>query len=93
VEDEFRDYISGRYLLSSEAVYRTFSFNLTSKRPPVRCLPVHLENSQLGQMYRPDDTQLFMSDLLWYFRRPRGPTFDDLTYSDFMPDTILKRGN
>jgi hypothetical protein len=39
VDDEFHDYISGRYLSSSEAVYRIFSFNITSKRPAIRCLP------------------------------------------------------
>jgi len=84
VDDEFRDYISGRYLSSSEAVYRIFSFNITSKRPPVRCLPIHLENRQLGQMkQRRGHEQSFMSDLLWYFRRPREPTFNDLTYTDF----------
>jgi hypothetical protein len=65
VDDEFRDYISGRYLSSSEAVYRIFSFNLTSKRPPIRSLPVYLENSQLGQMeQRFGDDQSYMSDLL-----------------------------
>lgn len=83
IDDKFHDYISGRYLSSSKTVYRIFSFHLTSKRSSVRYLPVHLENSQLGQMHRPDNTQSFMSDLLWYFRRPRGPTFDDLTYTDF----------
>ena len=84
VDDEFHEYISGRYLLSSKAVYRIFSFNLTSKRPLVRCLPVHLEHTQLGQMkQRRGDEQSFMSDLLWSFRRPREPVFNDLTYADF----------
>jgi hypothetical protein len=64
VEDEFQDYISGRYLSSSEAVYRIFSFNVISKRPAVRCLPIHLENGQIGQMHRLDDTQSFMTNLL-----------------------------
>jgi hypothetical protein len=74
VDDEFHDYISGRYLSSSEAVYRIFNFNVTSKRPAVRCLPVHLENSQLGQMkQRSGDNQSFMSDLLWYFARHANP--------------------
>lgn len=36
-----------------------------------------------AQMHRSGDTQSFMSDLLWYFRRPRGSIFDNLTYSDF----------
>ena len=83
VDDEFEDYITGRYLSSSEAVYRIFSFHITSKQPAVRCLPVHLENGQIGQMLRPGARQSFMSDLLWYFRRPRGPPFDDLIYTDF----------
>jgi hypothetical protein len=48
VDDEFYDYISSCYLLSSEAVYRILSFNITSKRPPIQCLPVYLENTQLG---------------------------------------------
>jgi len=50
VDNEFRDYISGRYFSFSEAVCWIFSFGLILKRPPVRCLPVYLENSQLGQM-------------------------------------------
>jgi hypothetical protein len=67
VDDEFREYISGRYLLSSKAVYRIFSFNLTSKRPLVRCLLVHLEHTQPCQMkQRRGDEQSFMFDLLLY---------------------------
>lgn len=64
VEDELETYIGGRYLSSSEVVYRIFAFHITSKQPSVRCLAVHLENTQLGQLHRSDDGQSLMSDLL-----------------------------
>jgi hypothetical protein len=83
IEDEFDDYISSHYLSFSEAVYQIFSFHITSKNPPVKCLSVHLENEQLGQMHQSGDNQSFMSDLLWYFCRPHGPNFDGLKYTDF----------
>ncbi|KAG7429200.1 ATP-dependent DNA helicase pif1 [Fusarium oxysporum f. sp. raphani] len=75
--DEYKDYIAARYLSSSEAAYRIFSFSIVTKEPSVRCLPVHLENHQLGQMWRASGNQSFMSDLLWYFQRPRRPPFDN----------------
>ncbi|TVY62600.1 ATP-dependent DNA helicase pif1 [Fusarium oxysporum f. sp. cubense] len=81
--DEYKDYIAARYLSSSEAAYRIFSFSIVTKEPSVRCLPVHLENHQLGQMWRASGNQSFMSDLLWYFQRPRRPPFDNLTYPEF----------
>ena len=51
-EDELETYITGRYLSSSEAVYRIFAFHNTSKHPSVRCLAIHLQNAQLGQLQR-----------------------------------------
>jgi hypothetical protein len=39
-------------------------------------------NAQLGQLQR--DEQSFMSELLWYFRRPRGLSFSSLTYMRFL---------
>jgi hypothetical protein len=32
---------------------------------------------------RSGDDQSFISDLLWYFRRPRESMFNELTYTDF----------
>lgn len=70
--DEYEDYVSARYLSSSEAVYRIFGYNTVRKRPAVRCLSVHLEGKNLPRMHRPAAPGLIaMSDLLWYFQRPR----------------------
>jgi hypothetical protein len=41
-------------------------------------------------MHRLGDTQSFMTDLLWYFRRPRGQPFDDLIYTDFFARYYFK---
>jgi hypothetical protein len=83
IENEFDDYISSCYLSSSEAVYWIFSFHITSKNPPVKCLSVYLENKQLDQMHQSGDNQSFISDLLWYFCRPHDPNFNGLKYTDF----------
>jgi hypothetical protein len=74
--DEYQDYVSARYLSSSEAVYRIFAFETVRKSPTVRCLPVHLEGKNLPRM-RAVTAPGFsaMSDLLWYFKRPSTEPF------------------
>jgi hypothetical protein len=89
VPDEFKNYISGRYLSSSEAVYRIFSFKTTSKQPPVRSLTVHLENQHLGQMQKAGADKS-ITDLLWYFRRPTDSIFVNLKYAEFYAQYCFK---
>ncbi|KFA70977.1 hypothetical protein S40288_10334 [Stachybotrys chartarum IBT 40288] len=81
--DEYKDYVSGRYLSSSEAAYRILSFNITSKEPAVRSLSVHLENEQLPQFSQSAAQHSFKTDLLWYFQRPKREPFLGLTYPEF----------
>lgn len=82
--DEYEDYVSGRYLSSSEAVYRIFGYDTVRKRPAVRCLSVHLEGKNLPRMHHPvAPGSTAMSDLLWYFQRPRTADFQELKYTEF----------
>jgi len=81
--DEYQDFVNGRYLSSSESIYRFFGFNCVWKNPSVVCLPVHLEGRNLGQMRRPGPGRSDMSDLLWYFRRPATGEFAGIKYMDF----------
>lgn len=37
--DEYQEYVDGRYLSSTEAVYRFFGYNSVWKSPGVVCLP------------------------------------------------------
>ncbi|KAF7174438.1 hypothetical protein CNMCM6106_008742 [Aspergillus hiratsukae] len=82
--NEYKDYVSARYLSASEAVYRIFNFGTVHKSPSVRCLPVHLEGRNLASMRRPTAPGFStMSDLLWYFQRPPTEPFQQLTYMEF----------
>jgi hypothetical protein len=84
VIDEYKDYISGRYLSASEAVYRIFNFDTVYKNPSVRCLSIHLEGKNLASIRdRNAPGYSETSDLLWYFQRPTTEAFQQLTYMDF----------
>ena len=87
--DEFKDYINGRYLSSSEAVWRIFNFHITQQTPTVKALRVHLPNQQLYQMYRANHMESGASQLLRYFSRPLDPLFDTLLYCDYFSQYIL----
>lgn len=43
--DEISQFICGRYLSASEAVWRFFEFELTRREPSVDHYPVHTENA------------------------------------------------
>ena len=82
--DEYDDYMNGRYLSATEGVYRSCNFDIVFKRPAVRCLPVHLEGENLGDIRDPNSPGYStMSDLLWYFARPWTAVFEALTYAEF----------
>lgn len=44
--DEIANYLNGRYISTSEAVWRIFSFSIHERYPTVTHLAVHLENGQ-----------------------------------------------
>jgi hypothetical protein len=46
-EDEIKRYISGRYIGSSEAVWRLFEFPVHGETPSVKHLPIHLPGGHM----------------------------------------------
>lgn len=89
--DEGEDYIRGRYLSASEAMWRIFQFEITHKTPAVIGLKVHLPGQNLHQMRRQDNSQSTGSDLLRYFARPSHPSFDNLTYMQYYTNYRLSK--
>jgi hypothetical protein len=81
--DEISDYINARYLSASEAMWRIFQWDITSKTPAVKSLHVHLQSRNLHQMYSKDNSESGGTDLLRYFVRPIDPIFDDLLYTQY----------
>lgn len=81
--DEFHDYIHGRYLSSSEAVWRIFNYYFTHQWPTVKALRVYLPHQGLHQMYRHNNSASEGSQLLQYFARSSSSLFDNLTYSEY----------
>jgi hypothetical protein len=90
--NELNDYWQARYLTATEAVWRIFGFNITSKYPSVSPLPVHIPSSRRHiQFFRRNETAQSMSLLLRYFYRPQGEftegnetlNFETLKYTDY----------
>jgi hypothetical protein len=44
--DEITNYLNGRYICTSEAIWRIFNFEIHNRDPTVQHLAVHLENGQ-----------------------------------------------
>lgn len=84
--DEAKEYIKGRYLSSSEAAWRIFQFDVTTKEPSVLNLRVHLPERNLHQMYRTKTLSSEASDLLRYFARPANSIFDNITFQQYFRD-------
>lgn len=92
VIDEIEDFWRARYLTATEATWRIFAFNITSKTPAVTSLPIHLSNTiRHTQYHRNDGSQSSMTLLKRYFYRPRGTflfdgdtvNFDNLKYAEY----------
>ena len=49
---EIDDYQNARYLSSCEACWRILRYHITTIRPTVTGIGIHLPNQQLGQMFR-----------------------------------------
>jgi hypothetical protein len=75
--DEIDDYVKGRYLSSHESAWRMLGFDITTKKPSVKCLPVHLPG---GNIPRYTGGEKASTLLIRYFHRPDGPEFDALSY-------------
>uniref|UniRef100_A0A8D8QAR4 ATP-dependent DNA helicase n=2 Tax=Cacopsylla melanoneura TaxID=428564 RepID=A0A8D8QAR4_9HEMI len=84
--DEIRLYRTYRYISSSEAVWRLLSYDISSRKPTVKCLSVHLPGRdritfQVGRANEAAEQSLSMLDV--YLRRPHTETFEPLTYCQF----------
>jgi hypothetical protein len=80
---EADEWQNGRYLSSCEAAWRILRFHITTVRPTVVAISIHLPNQQLGQMFRARGLTSPITKLLIYLHRPVGPHFDDLLLLDF----------
>ena len=86
--DDISQYIRGRYLSASEAVWRIFEYDVTRREPSVQRYPVHLENENYVVYNSKDDlsrkrAQESISKLERYFKRPLAVEFEDLKYLDY----------
>src|ERR1700679_3277745 len=61
--NEIKDYVEGRYLSSPEAAWRILGFHITSKKPSVRSLSIHLPGENIPQFLKEDSA----SSLIRYF--------------------------
>jgi hypothetical protein len=89
--NELDEYQTGRYISAGEAAWRILGYNITSLRPSVTSLSVHLPDSLRHRQYRRKD-QSEMTNLHRYFLRPLGSftdhdgslvDFDELTYTSY----------
>ena len=86
--DEINQYIRGRYLSASEAVWRIFEYDVTRREPSVDRYPVHLENENYVVYDTKDDlsrkrAQESISKLERYFLRPVSAIFNDVKYTEY----------
>ncbi|XP_074115105.1 uncharacterized protein LOC141537825 [Cotesia typhae] len=69
--DEVKKYQAGRYISSSEAIWRIFCFHIHDRFPSVMHLAVHLENGRVYTVH-PKNTKCYYLRLLLH--EVRGPT-------------------
>lgn len=83
VFNELDNFAQSRYLSSSEACWRIFSLQVTSKDPAVETYRIHLPGRQLGSIAQSGPKWSTASDLLYYFARPDDAVFDNILYTDY----------
>jgi hypothetical protein len=86
------DFQNGRHLSAGEAIWHILGYNITSIRPSVTALPVHVPDSiRHHQYHQKGGKHSTLSALNRYFLRPIGQfvhdrvpqNFDDLKYSEY----------
>jgi PIF1-like helicase len=88
--NEIDDYVRGRYICATEAAWHLFGFHITSKKPSVTCLPIHLPSQNILQYQHKNATPGSTASLLIrYFHRPPLPHFSNLTYTEYYEKYIL----
>lgn len=91
-DNEIEQYVTKRYIGSSDAAWRTLEFDVTARDPNVKQLSVHLENQQTIYFKPGTEAQAAGqagSDLITYFNRPAVEEFESLTYIDFYERYIV----
>ena len=88
VTDEICQYIKGRYLSASEAVWRLFEYEVTRREPSVARYPVHLEGENYVVYEQKDERSKkragdSISKLERYFMRPLAGIFGTLKYLEY----------
>ena len=86
--DDIKQFLAGRLLTASEAVWRIFLYELTRRRPAVTNIPVHLEDQAFVVFDSSDNKSKKnaadrISKLDRYFGRPEGAQFDGLRYVEY----------
>lgn len=94
INDETDDFISSRYVSSSESCYRIFHFAMQKQYPSITRLAVHLENEQLCS-FSPDDD---IDDVLenskkttlteWFEMNKKYPEARKLKYFNFTDEYV-----
>jgi len=82
--NELKDFVEGRYLSASEAIWRIFGFDITRKTPGVVSIPIHLPDDSTGMFsggLRQDNRSA--SKLIRYFQRPQDECFRALTIQQY----------
>lgn len=86
-KDEINAYESGRYISSSEAVWRIFAFPIHERSPTVVQLAVHWENGQ-PIYFNPNDPNILLNQI----NNPKNTTllsFFDICKTDSFVKTLL----
>ena len=88
VKDEIEAYAQGRYYDSTQSCHRIFGFQMCHRFPPVKKLPLHLEEEQIV-LYNDDDNfaevldKFSKTELTEYFTlNQNDPRANDLLYVD-----------
>ena len=85
--DEISDFLTSRYISASEALWRTFGFQMGAREPAVDPLHYHLPGEDSVTIHGNEDPHAAagrtVSDLDRYFQRPVAAGFENLTFQAY----------
>ncbi|XP_074352870.1 uncharacterized protein LOC141692023 [Apium graveolens] len=89
--DEISQYLDGRYVSATEAIWRTYGFSIHHRTPSVECLPVQLEDMQIitfkgnESLANVENRALFRKSKLqaWFEANKKYPWGRNLSYQEF----------